>query len=348
MPSTSAPSSARTFVLASRASQLAQVQTNTVRDALAAAHPTVPFSTSFMTTGGDHNQSQALYLLGGKELWTKELEVALRERAVDMLVHCYKDVPTALPEGCAIAAVLPREDPVDSLVVRKGLQYTSLEEMPDGSVIGTSSVRRVAQLKRRFPKLVFKDVRGNLNTRMTKLDAPDGPYTALILAKAGMVRLGWSARITADLGPPTLFYAVSQGALAIEIRANDSETAALLSAVSHWPTAWACTAERACLRVLEGGCSIPVGVHTAFEAHKDGAGGGRMDLTGCVTSLDGTRHGEHRLVEEIASEEDAEALGMKLAKVLIETGAREILDQITQDRERKIDEAQEEATAAVA
>ncbi|EMD41253.1 hypothetical protein CERSUDRAFT_109859 [Gelatoporia subvermispora B] len=348
MSSTSAPSSSRTFVLASRTSQLAQIQTNIVRDALAAAHPTVPFSTSFMTTGGDHNQSQALYLLGGKALWTKELEVALRERAVDMLVHSYKDVPTALPEGCAIAAVLPREDPVDSLVVRKGLPYTNLEEMPEGSVIGTSSVRRVAQLKRRFPNLVFKDVRGNLNTRMTKLDAPDGPYTALILAKAGMVRLGWGARITADLGPPTLFHAVSQGALAIEIRADDAEAAALLATVSHWPTAWACAAERACLRVLEGGCSVPVGVHTAFELRADGTKGGRIDLTGCVTSLDGARHVEHRLVEEVGSEEDAEALGARLAKVLIETGAREILDEITKDRERKIDEAQKEEAVTAA
>ncbi|OCH85612.1 porphobilinogen deaminase [Obba rivulosa] len=342
------PSSSRTFVLASRSSQLAQIQTNIVRDALAAAHPSVPLATSFMTTGGDHNQSQALYLLGGKALWTKELEVALRERAVDMLVHSYKDVPTALPDGCTIAAVLPREDPVDSLVVRAGLPYTTLEEMPEGSVIGTSSVRRVAQLKRRFPNLVFKDVRGNLNTRMTKLDAPDGPYTALILAKAGMVRLGWGARITADLGPPTLLHAVSQGALAIEIRAGDAEAAALLAAVSHWPSEWACAAERACLRVLEGGCSVPVGVHTAFAVRSDGAPGGRMDITGCVTALDGARHVEHRMEEEVRSLEEAEALGARLARVLIETGAREILDEITKDRERKIELAQEEEAAAAA
>ena len=148
----------RTFVLASRASQLAQIQTNMVRDALAAAFPSTTFSTSFMTTGGDHNQSQALYLLGGKALWTKELEVALKEGVVDMLVHSYKDVPTVLPEGCEIAGVLPREDPVDSLVVKEGLKYETLEDLPDGSVVGTSSVRRVAQLKRNFPKLVFKDV----------------------------------------------------------------------------------------------------------------------------------------------------------------------------------------------
>ena len=155
---TDAAAPKRTFVLASRASQLAQIQTNIVRDALAAAFPSASFTTSFMTTGGDHNQSQALYLIGGKALWTKELEVALKEGAVDMLVHSYKDVPTVLPEGCEISGVLEREDPVDSLVVKQGLEYKKLEDLPDGSVVGTSSVRRVAQLKRTFPKLVFQDV----------------------------------------------------------------------------------------------------------------------------------------------------------------------------------------------
>lgn len=148
----------RKFILASRASTLAQIQTNAVCDTLKAAFPDAALETSFMTTGGDHNQSQALYLLGGKALWTKELEVALKEGVVDMLVHCLKDVPTALPEGCEISGTLEREDPVDSLVVKKGLPYTKLEDLPDGSVVGTSSVRRVAQLKRLFPKLVFRDV----------------------------------------------------------------------------------------------------------------------------------------------------------------------------------------------
>ena len=147
----------RTFILASRTSQLAQTQTYMVRDLLREAFPSASFDTSFMTTGGDRNQTQALYLLGGKSLWTKDLEIALAEGAVDMLVHCYKDVPTVLPEGCEIAGVLERENPLDSLVMKKGLPYKSLEDLPDGSVIGTSSVRRVAQLKRMFPKLVFQD-----------------------------------------------------------------------------------------------------------------------------------------------------------------------------------------------
>lgn len=148
----------RKFILASRASELARIQTNIVRNALEARHPSTAFEALFMSTGGDKNQSQALYLLGGKALWTEELEVALRAGEVDMLVHSFKDVPTELPEGCEIAGVLKREDPVDSLVVKKGETWKSLDELPDGSVVGTSSVRRVAQLKRRFPRLVFKDV----------------------------------------------------------------------------------------------------------------------------------------------------------------------------------------------
>lgn len=155
-PSSSAKS--RTYTLASRSSQLAQVQTNTVRDILAEMFPDTAFGTSFMATGGDQNKSQALYLLGGKSLWTKELEVALVEGEVDMLVHCLKDVPTVLPDGCEIAGVIERKNALDSLVVKKDLPYKSLEELPDGSVVGTSSVRRVAQLKRLFPKLMFRDI----------------------------------------------------------------------------------------------------------------------------------------------------------------------------------------------
>lgn len=266
-----------------------------------------------------------------------------------MLVHSYKDVPTVLPEGCEIAGVLEREDPVDSLVVRKGLEWKSLEEFPEGSVVGTSSVRRVAQLKRIFPKLVFMDVRGNLNTRIAKLDAPDSPYTALILAKAGLVRLGWGPRITSDLHPPVLFHAVSQGALAIEIRSDDEEAKALCRAITHQSTEWKCAAERSLLRVLEGGCSVPVGVNTELSGG-EGRGIGVLEITGCVTSLDGKRHVEHTLKEEVTCLEEAEEVGKKLAKILIETGAKEILDEINVDREKRIGEAKakEEEEASVA
>ncbi|KAI0638800.1 porphobilinogen deaminase [Trametes polyzona] len=331
----------RKYTLASRSSDLARVQTDAVRDQLAALHPAHTFETTFMTTGGDHNTSQALYLIGGKALWTKELEVALKEGAVDILVHCFKDVPTVLPEGCAIAGVLKREDPVDCLIVRNGAGWKTLEDLPDGSVVGTSSVRRVAQLKRKFPKLVFKDVRGNLDTRLAKLNAPDSPYAAIVLAKAGMVRLGWGDHITCDLGPPTLLYAVSQGALALEIRADDEAARELCRSITHWPTEWTCRAERACLRVLEGGCSVPVGVHsTLVETQAEGEQPkARLEIVGCVTSLEGEKHVEHSIEAEVHTAEEAEAIGAKLAEVLIETGAKAILDDINTDRDKKIQHA---------
>jgi len=343
----SSPSS-RNFVLASRASQLAQIQTNIVLASLqelfppnegnAQAGPT--FSTSFMSTAGDKNQSQALYLLGGKALWTKELEVALKERDVDMLIHSLKDVPTSLPDGCYLGAILEREDPVDSLVVKRGKPWKSLEDLPEGSVVGTSSVRRVAQLKRKFPNLKFMDVRGNLNTRLAKLDDPEGPYAALVLAKAGLVRLGMGDRITADIRPPTLLHAVSQGALGVEVRSDDKEALELCKKLTHRETQWRCLAERACLRVLEGGCSVPVGAASALEwDDKEKQEAGLLTLTASVTSIDGVTHVEHTLKKNISSTEEAEELGARLAKILMETGGKQILDDINADRERRIDEA---------
>ncbi|THU90755.1 porphobilinogen deaminase [Dendrothele bispora CBS 962.96] len=338
--------SPRTFVLASRASQLAQIQTNTAVANLQALYPndsnSAPkFTTSFMSTAGDKNQSQALFLLGGKALWTGELEAALLDRTVDMLVHSFKDVPTSLPEGCMIAGIMEREDPVDSLVIKKGKEdvWKTLDDLPEGSVIGTSSVRRVAQLKRKYPGFKFIDVRGNLNTRLAKLDDPDGPYTAIILAKSGMVRLGMGHRLTSDLGPPTLYHAVSQGALAIEIRSDDTEALELCKKITHRDTMWRCLAERACLRVLEGGCSVPVGVFTTL---KDNV----LSITGCVTSLDGARHVEYTLEESVSSVDQVEDMGSRLARKLVETGAKEILEEINRDREQRAAEADIKETRA--
>jgi len=260
-------------------------------------------------------------------------------------VHSFKDVPTTLPEGCAIGAILEREDPVDSLVVKGGKDWTSLEDLPEGSVVGTSSVRRVAQLKRNFPKLKFLDVRGNLNTRLAKLDAPDGPYAALVLAKAGLVRLGMGNRITADLHPPTLFHAVSQGALAVEIRDNDAESLALCRKITHWQTEWKCLAERSSLRVLEGGCSVPIGVSSKLDEALDRKTA-TLTLTGCVTALNGEAHVEHTLTEKISSAAEAEAVGAQLARILMEKGAKKILDDVNKDRTQRVAEAAQENKAA--
>jgi hydroxymethylbilane synthase len=167
------------------------------------------------------------------------------------------------------------------------------------------------------------------NTRIAKLDAADSPYAALVLARAGLVRLGWGDRITCDLTPPVLYHAVSQGALAIEVRVDDEEAIELCRRINHRETGLRCTAERACLRVLEGGCSVPVGV--ASEVVQ----GGVLRLTGCVTSVDGRDHVEYTLEEKVDSVDDAERTGAKLAKILIEKGAKRILDEINADRERR-------------
>jgi hydroxymethylbilane synthase len=168
---------------------------------------------------------------------------------------------------------------------------------------------------------------------MAKLDAPDGPYTAIILAKAGLVRFGAGHRITADVGAPTLYYAVSQGALAIEIRSDDAEARSVLQAIIHQQTDWTCSAERSFLRVLEGGCSVPVGINSALVNKRT------LKLTGCVTALDGTVHVENTIEEEVQSREEAEAIGERLARILMETGAQEILDEVAADRARRINSA---------
>jgi hydroxymethylbilane synthase len=170
---------------------------------------------------------------------------------------------------------------------------------------------------------------------LAKLDDPNGSYVALILAKAGLVRLGFGDRVTSDIVAPTLFHAVGQGALAVEIRANDDEARRLCDALTHWQTLWRCLAERACLRVLEGGCSVPVGVHSELTPSSGGdvIRAGRLRLVGTVTALDGQRHVEQEIVGEVSSPERAEELGAQLAKTLIESGGREILDEITKDRE---------------
>ncbi|KZV74745.1 porphobilinogen deaminase [Peniophora sp. CONT] len=340
MSSSEAPK--RSYVLASRASVLAKIQTEATVELLQRSHPQLSFSTSYMTTEGDRNQSQALYVLGGKSLWTKDLEVSLLEGAVDMLVHCVKDMPTTLPPGCIITAITERENPVDSLVVKKdlridGKEVKTLSDLPEGAVVGTSSVRRVAQLRRHFPRLQFQDIRGNLTTRMRKLDDPEGPYAAIILAKAGMVRQGLGDRLTADLPAPTLYYAVGQGALCIEIREGDKEVAALCEAITHWPTQWECLAERACLHELEGGCSVPVGVNTKLTVENDTAEGRRakIEITGTITSLDGQRHVQQHLVETLESIEQAQSVGVRLARALTESGGAAILDDIKEDRAKR-------------
>ncbi|KAL8293146.1 hypothetical protein RQP46_000840 [Phenoliferia psychrophenolica] len=238
------------------------IQTEAVKAELELKWPGVRFDIFGMTTSGDNNQTTPLYLFGGKALWTKELEVELVEGNVDAIVHCLKDMPTDLPPGCELGAIMEREDPSDALVMKAGLAYTSLDQLPDGSVIGTSSVRRVAQLRARYPKFKFADVRGLVQTRLRKLDDPNSSYTALILASAGLIRLGLADRITASVTSPSLYHAVGQGALGIEMRSGDARAAEIVGSLDEWRSSWTARAERSMLHYLEGGCSVPVGCET--------------------------------------------------------------------------------------
>jgi hydroxymethylbilane synthase len=178
------------------------------------------------------------------------------------------------------------------------------------------------------------------DSRLAKLDAADGPYTAIILAKAGLVRYGAGHRITADIPAPTMYYAVSQGALAIEIRSDDVEARSVLQTLVHQPTEWMCSAERSFLRILEGGCTVPVGINSSLAAAATSAS--TLTLTGCITSLNGEVHVQHTLVDDVRSREDAEAAGERLAHVLMETGAKKILDEVAADRARRTGEAKTE------
>ena len=305
-----------TVRIGSRKSQLALVQTYWVQEELQKNFPDIKFEVHTMSTQGDKILDVALAKIGDKGLFTKELELGMLQNETDLAVHSLKDLPTNLPEGLVLGCVTERENPADALVVHEKLKDKQLETLPEGAVIGTSSLRRLAQLRYHFPHLEFKDVRGNLNTRLAKLDA--GEYDALILAFAGLHRLGMSDRIHQVIPPEVSLHAVGQGALGIECRAGDNNVLNLLNSLEHTATTQRCYAERAFLRELEGGCQVPIGVNTQIE-------GEQLTLTGLVASLDGKK-----LVKDIITGTitDAEQIGIELAQKLRKQGAQEILDQI--------------------
>ena len=306
----------RTIRIGSRKSQLALVQTRWVQKELATTFPEMNFEVHTMSTQGDKILDVALAKIGDKGLFTKELEVGMLNREIDFAVHSLKDLPTALPEGLALAAITERENPADALVVHTKYKDKQIDTLPEGAVIGTSSLRRLAQLRHKFPHLAFKDVRGNLNTRLAKLDA--GEYDALILAAAGLQRLGMGDRIHQILPKEVSLHAVGQGALGIECRAGDEEVISLLKAIEHNTTRDRCLAERAFLRDLEGGCQVPIGVNSELD-------GDRLTLTGIVASVDGKK-----IVKDVVtgSTEDPESIGTELAEKLRQQGAQEILNEI--------------------
>ncbi len=306
----------RVIRIGSRKSQLALIQTYWVQEQLQKAHPERQFEVHTMSTHGDKVLDVALAKIGDKGLFTKELELGMLSQEIDFAVHSLKDLPTRLPKGLTLGAVSARENPADALVVHAKYQDRQLATLPEGAVIGTSSLRRLAQLRHHCPHLCFKDVRGNLNTRLAKLDS--GEYDGLILAVAGLERLGMAERVHQVLPPEISLHAVGQGALGIECRADDTEILTLIRAIEHVPSTQRCLAERAFLRSLEGGCQVPIGVHTVLE-------GDRLTLTGVVVSLDG-----QTLVKDIVSgfAAEPEALGTELAERLRAQGAQTILDGI--------------------
>jgi hydroxymethylbilane synthase len=313
---TSAATSQRTIRIGSRKSQLALVQTYWVREELQKHFPEIAFEVEEMSTQGDKILDVPLAKIGDKGLFTKELEVGMLENRTDFAVHSLKDLPTNLPAGLMLGCVTEREDPADALVVNQKNQDKKLETLPEGSIVGTSSLRRLAQLRHHYPHLTFKDVRGNVNTRLAKLDA--GEYDAIILAAAGLQRLGMSDRVHQIISPEISLHAVGQGALGIECREGDEEILQVIKALEHTETRDRCYAERAFLRELEGGCQVPIGVNTKIE-------GNTLSLVGMVASLDGKR-----LIRDSVSGDraNAEQLGIELAQMLRQQGAQEILAEI--------------------
>lgn len=306
----------RTIRIGSRKSQLALVQTHWVHGELQKAYPDRTFEIQTMSTQGDKILDVALAKIGDKGLFTKELEVGMLNGDIDFAVHSLKDLPTRLPEGLMLGCVTERENPADALVLHSSHLDKQLDTLPEGAVIGTSSLRRLAQLRYHYPHLTFKDVRGNLNTRLAKLDA--GEYDALILAVAGLHRLGMSDRIHQVIPAEISLHAVGQGALGIECRTDDAEILNLLKALEHRPTALRCYAERAFLRELEGGCQVPIGVNTVIE-------GDTLTLTGLVAALDGKKVVKGSVS---GSADQADQLGVDLALQLKEQGAQDILNEI--------------------
>uniref|UniRef100_A0A8C6LUF9 Porphobilinogen deaminase n=1 Tax=Nothobranchius furzeri TaxID=105023 RepID=A0A8C6LUF9_NOTFU len=327
----------RVIRIGTRKSQLARIQTDSVADRLKELYPDVHLEIGEMP-GILH--VFCFVQIGEKSLFTKELENALERNEVDLVVHSLKDLPTTLPPGFTIGAVLKRENPHDAVVLHPNNAGKTLETLPEKSVIGTSSLRRAAQLKKRFPHLEFRDIRGNLNTRLKKLDEKQD-FAAIILAAAGLKRMGWENRISTILEPEDCMYAVGQGALAVEVRARDADILEMVSVLHDPETVLRCIAERAFLRRLEGGCSVPVAVHTQVKDSQ-------LYLTGAVYSLDGsdslketmqtsTAADDKEVDEQVQrvgvtaskipsdAQDRAERLGMELADLLLSKGAKEIL-----------------------
>jgi len=300
-------------VIASRESLLALWQAEHIQAKTRALYPALDVSILGMTTTGDQILDTPLAKIGGKGLFVKELEIAMQEGRADIAVHSMKDVPMNLPEGFILAAICEREDPRDALVSN---DYAQLADLPTGALVGTSSLRRQALLKAHFPHLNIAPLRGNVQTRLRKLD--EGQFAAIVLAAAGLKRLGLSARIASTLAPSDSLPAVGQGAIGIECRAERADLIERMAPLNHPDTAACVMAERAMSRRLAGSCQTPLGGYAQIIS-------GQLSLTGFVADLEGKRFVQATLT---GSPLDAEKIGRALAEELIAQGADKILAEL--------------------
>jgi len=298
------------LIIGSRGSKLALIQANWVKERLKAQYPDLEVEILVIKTSGDLFTEAPLSQIGGKGLFTKEIEEALLAQKIDLAVHSLKDLPTVLPQGLCLAAVSEREDVRDAFVSNR---CSSLAELPQGAVVGTSSLRRQSQLLQFRNDLEIRNLRGNLDTRLRKLD--EGSYDAIILACAGLIRSGFAQRITQKISPSQICPAIGQGALGVEVRFGDASIIDRLRFLNHAETQLATQAERAFLRRLGGGCQVPIAGFCKIE-------GSELHLDGVVASPDGKQVYRQSLRSD---RDQAEVLGARLAESLLEMGAGQIL-----------------------
>ena len=305
-----------TIRIGTRGSQLALWQANWVKHQIQAHHPDISVELAVIKTSGDKILDVPLAKVGGKGLFVKEIEEALLAEDIHMAVHSMKDMPGEIPEGLCIAAIPVRDNPCDALIARN---VTKIEDLPQGASIGTSSLRRGSQMLYLRPDLDIRPLRGNIDTRIKKLESEN--LDAVILAAAGMMRLGFGDQITAKIDPQTLMPAVGQGALCIEARKNDAETADLLSAIHHPDTACTVLAERAFLKRLQGGCQVPI----AAYAQKQGR---ELTINAMVAEIDGSVMYREQMQ---GTADDPEKLGTAVAGRLIDRGAGDIVQRLIEE-----------------
>ena len=304
----------KTVRIGTRSSPLALWQAHYIRDRLLQEHSGLSVELIKISTLGDRDRNSPLAAVGGMGLFTKEIQKALLDQQIDIAVHSLKDLPTAQPDGLTLGAIPEREAVADALISPK---YSQIKNLPQGSTVGTSSLRRKAQLLHMRPDLQVEPIRGNVETRMNK--ALEGEMDAVVLAFAGLHRLGFDQKITEVLAPPGFLPAVGQGALGVECRVDDELALGLLKPLNHWPTRASVLAERHLLRLLEGGCMIPLSAWGRVTPE------GHFALAGRVFSLDGQKMVEAEAVGTSGSIDAPEDLGAEVAELLLKQGAAEIL-----------------------